>query len=103
MSNATLTLLLLAGGTYVLKAAGPVLLGGDRALPPLVERLALLLPAALLAALVSTAAFVDGGQWSADARAVGLVAAAIALWGKQPFIVVILVAAAATAATRLLT
>jgi branched-subunit amino acid transport protein len=102
VSPATTTLLVLAAGTYALKAAGPLVLGGDRALPPMIQRLALVLPAALLAALVATSTFVADQRWLVDARLAGLVAAAVALWRRLPFVVVVLAAAAATAATRAL-
>lgn len=100
MSDATLTLLILAACTYVLKAAGPLVFGGDRTLPSWVERLSLLLPAPLLAALVATSTLVDDRTWVLDARAAGVIAAAIALWRKLPFVVVVIVAAATTAAVR---
>jgi branched-subunit amino acid transport protein len=93
--------LVLSVGVYALKAAGPLLLG-DRRLPPLVERIAAFAPAGLLAALVMVSAFkVDGARaLTIDARAVGLLAAAVALSRKAGFIVVVFVAAAATAAAR---
>lgn len=100
MSPAALTIVLLAAGTYLLKAAGPVLLGGERQLPARLERLTLLLPAPLLAALVATSTVVSDRAWTIDARAAGLAAAALALWFRLPFVVVVLAAAAATAATR---
>ncbi|MEM7339573.1 MAG: AzlD domain-containing protein [Actinomycetota bacterium] len=102
MSLAVVTLVTLAIGAYALKAAGPLLLGGDRRLPPVVERMALLLPAPLLAALVAVSTFVADQEWSLDARAVGIVAAGLALWRRLPFVVVVLIAAAATAITRAL-
>lgn len=86
-----------------LKAAGPLVLGGDRALPPFLERLALLLPAPLPAALVATSTFVDDQRWILDARVAGLVVAAFALWRRLPFVIVVVPAAAATAATRAIT
>ena len=91
---------LLAAVTYALKATGPLLLGGDRNLPPVIERLALLMPAPLLAALVISSTVVADRAWTVDARLVGLIAAAVALWRRLPFVVVVLIAAAATAATR---
>jgi len=57
--------------------------------------------AALLAALVVTQAPGSGQSISLDARLVGMAAAGIALWRKAPTLVVIVVAAAATALTRL--
>jgi branched-subunit amino acid transport protein AzlD len=101
MTTATVTLVALTLGTYGLKAAAPLVLGG-RALPERVTRLAQLLPAALLAALVVVSTASDDGQLVADARLVGLGAAGVALWRRAPFVVVVLTAAAATALTRLL-
>jgi branched-subunit amino acid transport protein len=91
----------LAIGVYAFKSAGPLLLG-SRKLSPLVERIAQLAPAGLLAALVMVAAFKVDGQraLTIDARAVGLAAACVALWRKQGFIVVVLVAAVTTAIAR---
>ena len=103
MSPATTTLLVLAAGTYLLKAAGPLVLGGDRELPPVAQRLALLLPAPLLAALVVSSTLVADRQWIVDARLAGLVVAAIGLWRRLPFVAVVLLAAVTTAAVRALT
>lgn len=100
MSAASATLLVLSVITYGLKAVGPVLLGGDRRLSPRLQRVTGLLPVPLLAALVATSTFVDGRSWVLDARVAGLAAAAVALWRRLPFVVVVLVAAAATAAVR---
>lgn len=86
---------------YCLKAAAPMLLG-DRQLPAWLATLTQLMPAALLAALVAVSTLASGKHLQLDARAVGLAAAAIALWRKQGFIVVVVVAALATAATRAL-
>lgn len=102
MSDATIVLVVLGSGTYALKAAGPLLLGG-RTLPAWMSRLADLAPAALLAGLVATSTFEIGGTLRLDARLVGLVAAAIALRLKAPFVVVVVVAAAVTALARSLT
>jgi len=103
VSTATVVLIGLAAGTYVLKAAGPLLLGGERRLAPWLDRVALLLPAPLLAALVVTSTATDAGRIVVDARVLGLVAAAVALRFRAPFVIVVLVAAAATAAGRALT
>jgi hypothetical protein len=55
----------------------------------------------VLAALVVTQALASGRSISFDARLVGMAAAGIALWRRAPILVVIVVAAAATALTRL--
>jgi branched-subunit amino acid transport protein len=99
--TATVVLIGLAVGTYGLKAAAPLLLGG-RDLPEQVARLADLLPAALLAALVLVSTIARDSTLVVDARLVGLGAAAIALYRRAPFVVAVLAAAAATAATRAL-
>ncbi len=101
MSRAWLTIAALGIGTYALKAAGPLLIGGRR-LPPAFERLADLAPAALLAALVATSVGTDGTALVADARLIGLAAAALALWRRLPFVIVVAVAALATSLTRTL-
>ena len=67
---------------------------------PKVSRVTTLLPAALLAALVVMQTFTTGSQLVLDARAAGLVAAAIALVLRAPFIVVVIAAAATAAALR---
>ena len=97
--TATVVLIGLAAGTYGLKAAAPLLLSG-RPLPPVVARLADLLPAALLAALALVSTVTRDGATVVDARLVGLAAAACALVARAPFIVVVIVAAAATALAR---
>ncbi len=99
MSDATLVLIVLALGTFTLKAAGPVVLG-SRALPLRLQRVVDVLPAALLAALALVSTLSDGRSLSVDARVVGLVVAGFALWRRAPFVVAILLAAAATAITR---
>jgi branched-subunit amino acid transport protein len=100
MSAATVVLLGLAAGTYGLKSAAPLLLG-ERALPAWVARLADLLPAALLAALVAVSTFTQNGTLAVDARLAGMVAAALALLLRAPFVVVVLVAIVVTGLTRL--
>lgn len=102
MSTGWIVILGLFAGVYVLKATGPLLLGG-RALPVVVQRAANLLPAALLGGIVAVSTFGAGpSALAVDARLAGVVAAAVALWRKQSFVVVVIVAAAATAVVRAL-
>jgi branched-subunit amino acid transport protein len=86
-------------GCYLLKLAGlslpQTLL--DR---PDVQRVAALLPVALLAALVAVGTFADDGRLTIDARVAGVAAAVVALLLRAPFLVVIVVAAATTAILR---
>ena len=87
--------------TAALKGVGPALLGG-RPLPPrLLGPLRLLAPA-LLAALVATNVFGGDHRLVLDARALGIAAAAIAVWRRAPVLVVVVLAAAVTAVARVL-
>lgn len=99
MSDATVVLVVLGLGTYALKSAGPLLLGG-RQLPGWMRTLSDLAPAALLAALVATSAFVRDDGLVIDARVAGLITAALALVLRVPFVLMVILAAAATAAAR---
>ena len=100
--SATWTVVLIVGAfTIAFKSAGPVLLGGRELPQPMVNAFELLAPS-LLAALVVTQAV--GGKQAIvlDTRLVGLGVAAVAIRFRAPLIVVILVAAIATALVRAL-
>ena len=99
MSAAWVVIAGLGLGTYVLKAAGPLLLGGRR-LPARVERIAVRLPAALLASLVVVSTVGADRALVVDARLAGVVAAGIALRLRAPFVVVVAVAVASTGVLR---
>jgi len=101
MSDSTIVLIVMTVGTFALKSACPLVLG-DRSLPRRVQQAVDLLPAALLAALTIVSTVGDGREIVIDARLVGLVVAGSALWRRLPFVVVIVVASAATALTRLI-
>jgi branched-subunit amino acid transport protein len=94
-------LIALAVGTYLMKSVGPFAAAG-RELPPWLDRLATLLPAALLAALVATQTVGDGATLTVDARLAGVGAAAVAVACRAPFGVVVLAGAGVTALIRLL-
>lgn len=87
--------------TLIVKAIGPVVLGG-RDLPGWAERLVVLLPAALLTALVITQAFADGTKLVIDARAAGLAAAVLTLLVRRNMLLTLVVAAGTTALVRAL-
>jgi branched-subunit amino acid transport protein len=97
----TWTAILVAGaGCYLLKLAG--LSVPPRVLErPLVERIADLLPVALLSALIGVQVLGSGQHLVLDARLVGLAAAVVALLLRAPFVVVVLVAATSAALVRL--
>jgi branched-subunit amino acid transport protein len=92
---------LAAVAVFVAKAAGPVLLVG-RELPAAVRRALVLLPAALLAALVVTQTFADGRALVLDARAAGLAVAMLALLARRGLLTVLLLATLTTAGLRAL-
>jgi branched-subunit amino acid transport protein len=101
VSDATIVLIVMTLGTFALKSAGPLVLG-DRSLPVRMQHVVALLPAALLAALAIVSTVGDGSEIVVDARLVGLLVAGIALWRSMPFVVVIVLASAATAVIRMI-
>jgi hypothetical protein len=94
--------LVTALGCYAIKLAGlsvpPKVLEHPR-----MERIADLLPVALLSALIGVQVFASGQSLTVDARLAGLAAAVVALLLRAPFIVVVAVAALTAALLRLLT
>lgn len=94
-------LLALFAGTLLFKFTGPVLLGG-RDLPDRVQRIAAVLPAPLLAALVVVQTMSTADGMGVDARLLGVVAGGVAVLLRAPFLVVVVVAAVVTAAVRAL-
>jgi branched-subunit amino acid transport protein len=94
-------LLILAAGTYSLRLAGLVLRERLR-LPARVERYVDLGATALLVALVTVSALLDGDTFAGWARPAGVLAGALAAWRRAPFVVVVVLAAATTAGLRAL-
>ena len=94
-------LLATAAGCYLLKLAG--LSVPPRVLErPAVERVAGLMPVALLAALVAVQTMARGHELVVDARALGVLVAVGLLLLRAPFLVVVVGAALAAALVRLL-
>jgi hypothetical protein len=88
-------------GCYLLKLAGlsvPARILAN----PVVQRVAMALPIALLSALIVIQTFTSGQRLVLDARAAGLAAAAVAVLLRAPFLVVVGVAAVTAAVIRLL-
>ncbi|WP_061960410.1 AzlD domain-containing protein [Demequina flava] len=69
---------------------------------PRVHRIAAYVTVALLAALFAVQAFTAGSDVVLDARVAAVAVAAVLLWRKAPFIVVVFVAAGVAAGLRLL-
>ncbi|MFI9582862.1 AzlD domain-containing protein [Streptomyces sp. NPDC052236] len=90
-----------AVGCYLVKLVG-LLVPAHTLERPLVQRMAALLPVALLAALTAQQTFSVNTSLVLDARAAGVAAAALALVLRAPFLVVVGVAVAVTAGVRAL-
>ncbi len=93
-------LLIACAACYALKLAGlsvPARLLAN----PRIERVALTLPIALLAALIALQTWTTGRSLVIDARTAGLAVAAVAVVLRAPFIIVVALAAVTTALLRL--
>jgi uncharacterized membrane protein len=102
MTEVWITVAALALGTIVIKASGPLAVGG-RPLPARVTAVIALMAPALLSALVVQETFSHDGELVLDARAAGMAGAAAALAARLPLIAVVTIAAAVTAVVRALT
>lgn len=89
----------LAAGAYAWKAIGLVGFAGRR-LSPAIERCLALVPAALLSALIVRDTLSTGQSFALDARAAGVLVAAIAAWRRAPLFVVMVLGAVVAAAVR---
>ncbi|MET0521568.1 MAG: AzlD domain-containing protein [Jiangellaceae bacterium] len=85
--------------TALIKAFGPVLLGG-RELPPWFTRVIVLMAPALLSALVVTSVFASGRSWSVGAHTVGVAVAGLMLWRRHSLVLCVVVAVLVTAGLR---
>lgn len=88
--------------TAVVKAAGPVALGG-RQLPAWFARVIAFAAAALLPALVVTSVLADGQRWAVGADTVGVLVAGVLLWRGRSVVLAVAVAVAVTAFLRAVT
>lgn len=102
MSEVWLTIAVLAVATALIRASGPVLLGG-RDLPDRLQGVIALFAPALLAALVvvETVGAPEGGSLELDARVLGVGAAALGLAAGASTLPVVALAAVVTALVRL--
>jgi uncharacterized membrane protein len=100
VSTAWLVVLVVGAATVLLKAAGPVFLGG-RALPPRALALVEVLAPAMLAALVVTQTVGGDEELVLDERVAGLAVAAAAILLRAPLLAVMTLAAATAALLRL--
>jgi branched-subunit amino acid transport protein len=100
MSDVWTAVVLVGAGTIVLKAAGPVVLGG-RTVPDTVARVLDALAPAVLAALVVTQLVGGDRAIVLDERLGGIAAAGVAIALRAPILVTVSVAAVVTAVLRL--
>jgi len=92
-------LIALAACAYAFKAAGPVL-ARQGELRPAVEQVLALLAIPILAAVVVVQTLDGGERLTIDARVAAIAVAALLAWRRAPFLVVVLAAAATAALLR---
>ena len=85
--------------TAIIKAAGPVALGG-RELPAWMNGVIQVMAPALLAALVCVSVFADGKHLGVGADTAGVAVGGLVLWRGASIVVGVTVAAAVTALLR---
>lgn len=100
MSALWVAIMTVALANAAIKAAGPILAGGQE-LPPRVNAVIALLTPALLTALVITETFGEDGHLALDERALGVGVAAVAVTLRAPVLLAVILAALATALARL--
>ncbi|WP_199516127.1 AzlD domain-containing protein [Nucisporomicrobium flavum] len=94
------TIIVLGVGTYTLRLSG-VLLRDRLVLSEPVQRLLPMAATTLLAALAMTAALMDGAAFAGAARPAGVAVGALLAWRRAPFVLVVVAAAATAALLRL--
>jgi branched-subunit amino acid transport protein len=94
------SIIVLGIGTYAMRLGGVVL--RDRLeLSGSVQRLLPMAAVALLAALAGTATLMAGTEFAGPARPAGVAVGALLAWRRLPFVVVVIAAAATAALLRL--
>lgn len=93
---------LLAGGVWGQRLLGMFVGGRVVSRRPALARLAVLIPAAVVMAVIVQLTVGSGRSLVLDARAVGVAVAAVLVWRRAPFVAVVVAAAAATALVRAL-
>lgn len=96
----TLSIVALTVAVWGQRLLGAFVVGPALSRRPAVARAMGLIPAAVVMAVIVQLSVADGRTLVVDARLAGVVAAAVLVWRRAPFIVVVLGAAAATALVR---
>ncbi len=92
---------LLAGGVAAQRWLGIFVGGAVLARVPVLAKLASLIPAAVVAAVIVQLTVGSGRSLVVDERLAGMAVAGVLVWRRAPFVVVIVAAAATTAVLRL--
>lgn len=95
-----ISIVALAAGAWGQRLAGAFLVGPLLTRRPILARAASLIPAAVVAAVIVQLTVTEGGDLVVDARLAGVGVAAVLVWRRAPFLVVVIAAAATTAAIR---
>lgn len=96
-------IVVLAAGVAIQRWAGVFAGGAVLNRVPILTRLASLIPAAVVAAVIVQLTAASGTRLVVDERLAGMAVAGALVWRRAPFVVVIVAAAATTAALRVLT
>ena len=99
MTTLWVAIVAVALANAVIKAAGPLMVGG-RELPPRVVAVIALLAPALLAALVVTETFSEDRHLVIDERTIGVAVAGLVLALRGPVLIAVALAAITTALAR---
>ncbi len=97
----TLSIVGLVVAVWGQRLLGAFVVGPVLSRRPVMARAMGLLPAAVVTAVIIQLTMAEGKTLVADARLAGMAVAGVLVWRRAPFIVVVLAAAAATAAVRL--
>lgn len=90
----------LAAGVWGQRLLGMFVGAGVVGRRPALARLATLIPAAVVMAVIVQLTIGDGRSLAVDARLAGMGAAAVLVWRRAPFVAVVIAAAAVTALVR---
>jgi len=92
-------ILVLAAAAYAFKAIGPLVIG-RRTLAPELTQVLELVAVPVLAGLILVQTLDGGGRLVIDARVPAMCVAALLVWRRAPFLVVVFAAAATAALLR---
>lgn len=98
----TIAIIVMTIGAWGQRLAGAFLVGPLLERRPLLARAAGLIPAAVVMAVIVSLTLLKGGDLVVDERLAGLSVAALLVWRRAPFIVVVIAAAVVTATLRLI-